>query len=402
MNFSDLPQPRPLPFSGHLQRWGSSPLSLIEEGAALGQLFGLQLGLRTVVGYSPAWNKRLLSDLTTFRSAGSFSAVVPYLSGGVILTDAPGHGPRRQTMNPGFGKKHLELLQARIVSALEQHNRQALSAPEFDALAWADGAVLAMLNAAYFSGEFPQELMHAFLAPLRQPFPTPAWPRPLLFARFDAELRRLAGRRLREGGDDLLSLLARLPGGVREARISLAAGHDTTTHTLAWATWFLAGHPEWQAPEHHRAVIKETLRLYPPGWMGSRRLAHDTEFGGVTLPKGALALYSPYLSGRDPLLWERAAEFWPLRWQAGFKPPAWAYLPFGGGERLCLGMHLANLMLETALGSLPPLSAVRGDPTPRPGVTLGPAGPLRVRARDEGPPTSRGGGCDIRTVEDIT
>ena len=162
-------------------------------------MFGLRLGLNTVVGYSPAWNKRLLSDLNTFRSAGSFSAVVPYLSGGVILTDAPGHGPRRQTMNPGFGKKHLEVLQARIVSALEHHNRRALAAPEFDALTWADGAVLAMLNAAYFSGEFPQELMHAFLAPLRRPFPTPAWPRPLLFARFDAELQRLAGRRLQGG-----------------------------------------------------------------------------------------------------------------------------------------------------------------------------------------------------------
>ncbi|WP_420595435.1 cytochrome P450 [Deinococcus sp.] len=369
-----------MPFSGHLQRWGGSPIALIEEGAKKGHLFRLKLGLDTVVGFSPAWNKRLLSDLTTFRSAGGFSAVVPYLSGGIILTDAPGHGPRRQLMNPGFGKKHLEVLQERIRAALDEYNRQQLTA-EFDALVWADGAVLAMLNAAYFSGEFPHALLHAFLAPLRQPFPTPAWPRPLLFARFDSKLKRLAERRLLNGGDDLLSLMARLPGGVREARISLAAGHDTTTHTLAWAAWHLAEQPEWHTPEHHKIVIKETLRLYPPGWMGSRRLAKATEFEGVNLPKGALALYSPYLSGRDLLLWERPNEFWPQRWQDGFKPPAWAYLPFGGGERLCLGMHLANLMLEEALASLPQLMALRGDPTPRPGVTLGPMGPLWVRAQ---------------------
>ncbi len=379
MKFSDLPQPGALPFSGHLQRWSASPLALIEEGAALAPLFRLQLGLKTVVGFSPAWNKRLLSDLKTFRSAGSFSAVVPYLAGGIILTDAPGHAPRRQSMNPGFGKAHLAALRARLQAALDEHNAR-FPKGAFDALAWADGAVLSMLNAAYFSGDFPAALLHAFLAPLRSPFPTPAWPRPLLFARMDAELRRLAERRLREGGDDLLSLLARLPGGVREARISLAAGHDTTTHTLAWAAWALAQHPEYHAPEQHPAVIKELLRLYPPGWMGSRRLAEDSEFGGVELPRGALALYSPYLSGRDPALWERPGEFWPQRWQAGFKPPAWGYLPFGGGERLCLGIHLANLMLELALASLPPLSAVRGDPTPRPGVTLGPAGPLLVRA----------------------
>lgn len=381
MNLKDLPRPRALPFSGHLQRWGGSPLKLIEEGANLGELFGLQLGLRTVVGYSPAWNKRLLTDLTTFASGGSFSAVVPYLAGGVILTDAPGHGPRRQLMNPGFGKAHLETLKTRIGAALSAYNTQFFSA-EFDALEWADGAVLATLNAAYFSGEFPGELLHAFLAPLRFPFPTPAWPRPLLFARFDAELTRLAQRRLTQGGDDLLTLLARLPGGVREARISLAAGHDTTTHTLAWAAWHLAQFPEWHTPERHPAVIKETLRLYPPGWMGSRRLTRDSEFEGVRLPRGALALYSPYLSGRDKTRWERAGEFWPQRWQAGFRPPAWSYLPFGGGERICLGMHLANLMLETALGSLPPITALHGDPTPRPGVTLGPVGPLLIKVKN--------------------
>ena len=380
MKLPDLPSPARLPVSGHLQRWATQPLSLIEEGAAKGELFQLDLGLKAVVGYSPAWNKRLLTDLKVFRSAGSFSAVVPYLSGGIILTDAPGHAPRRQLMNPGFGKQHLEVLQQRMDAALEAHNAAHLT-PEFDALKWADGAVLAMLNAAYFSGDFPAKLLHDFLAPLRHPFPTPALPRPLLFARFDAELNRLARRRLLNGGDDLLALLSRLPGGVRETRISLAAGHDTTTHTLSWAAWHLAQRPEWHHPARHPAVIKETLRLYPPGWMGSRRLSQDTEFEGVTLPKGALALYSPYLSGRDPLRWDNPGGFWPERWHS-FKPPAWAYLPFGGGERLCLGMHLANTMMVTALGSLPPLLPVRGDPTPRPGVTLGPAGPLHVRITD--------------------
>ena len=127
-------------------------------------------------------------------------------------------------------------------------------------------------------------------------------------------------------------------------------------------------------------MIKETLRLYPPGWMGSRRLSRELDWQGHTLPKGALALYSPYLSARDPALWDAPGEFRPQRWDNN--PPAWAYLPFGGGERLCLGMHLANLMLEEALLYLldvaPELQAVHGDPTPRPGVTLGPTGPLVV------------------------
>ncbi|WP_424951080.1 cytochrome P450 [Deinococcus sp.] len=374
-----LPQPASRPVSGHLQRWGGDPLALLHEGAAVssktGKLFALNLGLPAVVGFSPDWNRRLLTDLERFQSRGSFSAVVPYLAGGVILTDA-GHAERRGAVNPPFGKRSLEGLRERIRAALRQERPE----PTFDALAWADRAVLRMLNAAYFSGDLDAGLLHAFLAPLRHAFPVPAWPRPLLFARMNRALDRLARTRLTEGGDDLLFHLARWPGGVREARISLAAGHDTTTHTLAWAVWHLAEHPGWARPDGLKAVIKETLRLYPPGWMGSRRLSRELEWQGHTLPRGALALYSPYLSARDPELWDAPEEFRPARWEKS--PPAWSYLPFGGGERLCLGMHLANLMLEEALLYLlevaPELRPLHGDPAPRPGVTLGPAGPLVV------------------------
>ncbi|WP_407569062.1 cytochrome P450 [Deinococcus altitudinis] len=374
-----LPQPAAQPVSGHLQRWSGDPVALLHEGAALsqqtGKVFALKLGLPAVVGFSPEWNRRLLTDLATFRSAGSFSAVVPYLAGGVILTDA-GHGERRGAVNPPFGRRSMESLRERIRAAL----RQEQPPTTFDALAWADRAVLRMLNAAYFSSDLDATLLHAFLAPLRSAFPVPAIPRPVLFARMNRALDALAHRRLTGGGDDLLFHLARWPGGVREARISLAAGHDTTTHTLAWAAWHLAGHPEWFHQGGLKPVIRETLRLYPPGWMGSRRLSRPLDWQGHTVPKGALALYSPYLSARDPDLWDAPGAFRPERWER--PPPAWAYLPFGGGERLCLGMHLANLMLEEALTYLlevaPGLRALRGDPTPRPGVTLGPAGPLVV------------------------
>lgn len=379
--FLALPEPAPKPGNGHLQDWALSPLRLIEDGAAAARasgrdVFRLRLGLPAVLGFSPAWNRRLLTDLGTFVSAGSFSRVVPYLSGGVILSDAPAHGRRRQTMNPGFGRAHLAALQERTRAALPP-----IPDGEFDALAWADRAVLALLNAAYFSNQFDAGLLHAFLAPLRRPFPVPALPRPLLFVRVDAELRRLAHARLTGGGDDLLAVLSPLPGGLEETRVSLAAAHDTTTHALAYAVWHLARHlarqPGWHAPEHHANVLKEVLRLYPPGWMGSRRLSRDVEWQGVTLPRGAIALYAPYLSGRDPALWERPTAFDPARWAA--KPPAWAYLPFGGGERLCLGMHLAQMLIHDALAALPPLRAVRGDDAPQPGITLGPRGPLVVR-----------------------
>nr|WP_221277016.1 cytochrome P450 [Deinobacterium chartae] len=364
--------PRRWPPLGHLPDWGGHPLELLEAGARLGPLFELNLGLRTVVGYSPGFNRRLLSDLSAFRSAGSFSRLVPYLAGGVILTDAPAHRERRATLNPSFHARSLEALRQRVRAAIRPVRG------EFDALAWADTNVRRMLNAAFFSGEFEDALLHAYLAPLRRPFPLPMLPRPAVFARFRAELRRLGALRRVRGGDDLLAQLCRLEGGLEETRIALGAAHDTTTHTLAWTLWHLAAYPQWRHPEGLGPVIRETLRLFPPGWMGSRRLARDLEVDGCALPRGTLVMYSPYLTHRDPSLWPEPLAFRPQRFL--HKPPAWAYLPFGGGERTCLGMHLAQLLLEEALsgfldGTLRPCG---GDPRPRPGVTLGPAGPLHL------------------------
>ncbi|WP_414657315.1 cytochrome P450 [Deinococcus sp. VB343] len=371
-----LPEPPPKPGNGHLWDWAGRPLELIEEGARLaraqeGGLFRLRLGLPAVVGFSPAWNKRLLTDPATFVSAGSFSQVVPHLSGGVILTDAPQHAQRRRLMTPGFGKTALAELR-------QEMRRGGLTLPTlpFDALAWADEMVRQRLNRAYFSGQFDDGLLAAFLAPLRQPFPVPALPRPLLFKRIEAELRRLAQARLAQPTYDLLSHLAPLPGGLLETRVSLAAAHDTTTHALAYALWELAKHPEWHTPAQHPAVLKEVLRLYPPGWMGSRRLSREVQWEGVTLPRGTLALYSPYLTGRDPRLWNEPLAFRPERWNSS--PPAWAYLPFGGGERTCLGMHLAQTIILDVLSELPPLRARWGRDEPHPGITLGPRGPLVV------------------------
>ncbi len=366
-----LPCPRPQGSLGHLPRWYAEPLSLLQEGAALAgerRLFGLQLGVGAVVGFSPEWNKKLLTDLDTFRSAGSLSRLVPHLSGGVILTDAPEHSGRRRTLNPGFTLSKMEQLVDTLRGAMPS------LPPQFDALAWADWAVMRLLNAAYFSGEFNGDLLHRFLSPLRRPFPAPMSPQPLTRRQVDAEVYRVGRLRTGTPRPDILTFLLGVEGGLTEARISLAAAHDTTTHALAYALWYAARYAQWHTPEHHPALLKEVLRLYPPGWMGSRRVSRDLVWEGVHIPRGTLALYSPYLSGRDPYLWERPADFQPARW--AHKPPAWAYLPFGGGERTCLGMHLAQTLILMVLGQTAPLQLRWGNPAPQPGLTLGPVGPL--------------------------
>lgn len=365
---SGLPQPRGQSPLGHLPRWGADPLDLLDEGAQLAlpeKLFKLWLGQHAVLGFGASWNRLLLSDLDTFRSRRSVSALVPYLAGGIILTDAPDHRPRRQALNPGFSRASMAHLNEQLCQA-----KPVWPQGPFEVLTWADRAVQDLLNAAYFSGRFDQDLLHAFLAPLRQPLPMPLLPRPRLFRQFSVEVLRLA----RQPRPDLLGTLWAHPNALEEVRVSLAAAHDTTTHALAYAVWHLAKFPQWHAPEHHGAVLKEVLRLYPPGWVGSRRTSRALHFAGVTIPENTLVLYSPYLSGRDAEVWDSPTAFRPERWQA--PPPAWTFLPFGGGERTCLGLHLAQHLILTTLRDMPPLRARWGQDSPHCGLTLGPRGPL--------------------------
>lgn len=352
-----------------LYRWTFSPIELLEEGARQGEVFSLRLWRKAIVGYSPEWNRALLSDLETFHSRGSLSALTPYLRGGVVHLDQPAHDPRRRELNPHFHTRSLAVTQERLASVV----RAGLPSHSFDALHWAGSVVRRMLNAAFFGGAFPDPLLARFLAPLEKPAPGPLLPRPLLFRRVDTAI----GQALRDpAAHTLAAALRPYPNAVEELRVSLAAGYDTTAHTLAWAIWQLGRHPQWQDTKALQQVISEVLRLYPAGWLGSRRAAADTVVAGVPIRRGALVCFSPYLTHRDPHLWPDPLTFAPQRFDT--RHPAWTYLPFAGGSRTCLGMHLARLMLTTALTPLceAGLTVTHGDPSIRTSITLRPAGPL--------------------------
>ena len=167
---------------------------------------------------------------------------------------------------------------------------------------------------------------------------------------------------------------------VEDLRVALAAGYDTTSHTLAWAAWHLAIRPLWRDPQALPLFLDEILRRYPAGWLGSRVASEDTIAAGVPVPAGTLVLYSPYLTHHDPSLWEDPHLIRPERFASG--RPGWSYLPFAAGPRTCLGAHLARLILRSALTPLcrGDLAQVGGDPAVTAGITLRPRGPLHLRS----------------------
>jgi cytochrome P450 len=128
----------------------------------------------------------------------------------------------------------------------------------------------------------------------------------------------------------------------------LIAGHDTSTALLAWTFALLGQHPDVQARLVNEIdtleksplldqVIKESLRLYPPIHIGNRRVAEEMQFSEGSIPAGERMFYSIYLTHRDPAIWEHADRFCPERFAHGRRTPPFAYVPFGGGPRACIG-----------------------------------------------------------------
>jgi cytochrome P450 len=217
---------------------------------------------------------------------------------------------------------------------------------------------------------------------------------------------------------DVLSLLvaARGEGGeaftdreVRDQVMTLAfAGHDTSTSTLTFMMHELARHPEAierLQEEQERVlggatptadqlerempyldmVLDEVLRLYPPAWIGPRRAVREFEFGGYTVPRGAYVNYCSWASPRIPEVFPDPEAFIPERFTRERKAalPRGAYVPFGGGSRICIGKRFGQTEVKLVATML--LQRLRLDALPgrtmtvRQMPTLSPKGGLRMR-----------------------
>ena len=255
--------------------------------------------------------------------------------------------------------------------------------------------------------------------PLRH-LPLPALVRAKRAVReLDEIVNRIIRQRRASGEDtgDLLSMLmaARDEDGSAmtdrqlrdEIMTFLLAGHETTAVSLSWTWYLLSEHPEvaqklrqelndvlgGRTPQledlarlpYTDKVVKESMRLYPPAWSLARTAAKEMEIAGYRLPVGANVVMSPWIIHRDPRFFEDPDQFKPDRWtaQTTQQLPRFAYFPFGGGPRLCIGasfaMMEANLLVATIAQRFQ-LHLVPGHPVdPLPGITLRPRHGMRMQ-----------------------
>jgi cytochrome P450 len=132
-------------------------------------------------------------------------------------------------------------------------------------------------------------------------------------------------------------------------------------------------------------VILETMRLYPPAWSIGREALEDVDLGGLTIERGTQVWIVQWASHRDPRFFPRPQAFLPERWDNDLlrRLPRFAYFPFGGGPRLCIGNNFAMLeavlVLATLVQRWRPTIAPRDVPRPQFSITLRPNGPLRAQ-----------------------
>jgi cytochrome P450 len=343
--------------------------------------------------------RALVEDNAAFVKGRALQAARRLLGDGLLTSEGADHLRRRRMIQPIF--RH---------DQIARYGDVMIAAAEDVAAGWTPGATvdlnremtriaLRVVGRTIFDADVESEapeiaavldagmrVFHRFLLPGAELL----WRLPLPATRgfnaakrdIDAFLERLVREHSAAlGGADLVSVLAALEDGgsggrrltdaeIRDEAITLMlAGHETTAQALTWAWYLLAQNPaaaaalaaelrsvlgdrpletaDYERLPYTQAVVRETLRLFPPVWALARIATRPYRLGPYAVPEGGTIVTSQWVVQRRPDYFADPLRFAPERWLDGPPPPAGAYFPFAAGPRMCIGERFA--MLEGVL-----------------------------------------------------
>ncbi|GCE08155.1 cytochrome P450 [Dictyobacter aurantiacus] len=332
----------------------------------------------------------------------------PLGGNGLLRSEGEFHKRQRRMMQPAFHRKRITAYAEVMTGYTQQMSGRWHDKQRIDIAQEMMGLTLSIISKTMFGAEVEQDtqtVYHSFttwmrlnsthrFSPFDHVFNSLPLPRKKqqaeARARLDAIVYRMINERRTSGKDngDLLSmlLLARDEEGggdgmtdqqLRDEVMTLfLAGHETTANALAWTWYLLSQHPEVEEKlqreldtvlagriptsddipnlPYLEKVFTEAMRLYPPAWVIARRALDAYQVGTFTLPANSLLITSQYVVHHDARWYPDPQRFDPERWttEARAQRPKFAYFPFGGGPRLCIGEPFAWMEGELVLATL--------------------------------------------------
>ena len=399
------------------------------------------LGKRIYFVNDAEYVKRILLDnLANYPKSVTYrNNLRPFLGDGLLISEGDFWKRQRRLAQPAFHLRRLKVLAAAMAEAATRMSEGWEHGKVVDVMAAMNAVTMDIVATTLFGADVSGDIgeVAEAMTVLQEEtgrvrpaafFDLPDFlvrPRGKRFIGAVATLDRIVNRIIAERRasgetrDDLLSMLLEARDEdsgegmtdkqLRDELVTLfLAGHETTAIALTWTFHLLAQNPraeallqaevdevlgERAAPtfedlEHlpyARMVADEAMRLYPPAYVFSRRAAGDDQLGPFHMPAGAHIVISPYAIHRRPDYWPEADAFWPERFAPGARTdrPKLAYLPFGGGPRICIGNSFA--MMEHAIVLAAAVRRWRLESIPgrevrtEPRITLRPRGGLPMR-----------------------
>lgn len=403
-----------------------------------GDFVALKLGPRRVhlASHPDFVEQVLVTENRKFGKSYVFELLRPVLGNGLLNSEGEFWLRQRRLMQPAFSKSSVNNYAGSIIEYTQRLLAQWSDGQPCDVhremtrlTMGIVGKALMDIDLTEVSSEVAaplEEAMRDFSHRFESAFNFPPWvPTPRNrrakrnVHRLDAVVNRIIRARREAGGDrgDLLSKLIHARDEVDhtgmtdrqlrdEVMTLFLAGHETTANALAW-TWFLLGqNPVAESRLHEElvtvlgdrwpdaadvpklvyteAVLKESMRLYPPAFAFSRRVLADATVGGYHVPAGSAVIMSQWVIHRDERWWDEPEKFCPQRWlEPTTKPrPTYAYFPFGGGPRGCIGNTFAMLeaiLVVAAIAARYRIELIAPETVrPWPSVTLRPRGAIQA------------------------
>lgn len=404
--------PKGLPLLGCAPQVKRDPLGFFSKLAAdFDGLATLRVGSETVyVLNSPdAFEHLFVSNWRNYRKSTFYDKLRPTFGDGIVVSEGDFWRKQRQLMNPAFHKQSLERIGETMRRKAREHvERLRAHGPDapFDMSSEITDLSIEIVLESLFSSDIAgrtrgvADAVDAMLEIAEKRF----WAIPDLHGTPLSRLywRHKAARRVfddivyaiierrrhtNEPMPDLLGMLLDARDGETgegmsdvqlrdEVTTLLVTGHESTANATVWTLYSLARNPDITArvraeidavcgddlptdaalreQTYLRQVIEEAMRLYPPAWTTSRTAIDDDVIMGYPIPAGTNVMVSPHVMHQNPRYWREPGRFDPDRFapEARDRRPKFAYIPFGGGPRSCIGSNFAMMEMQIAITSL--------------------------------------------------